>query len=69
MTKLVRIILYVWDKRLVGKGWSLFLAHLWDADLGSPFIESIFVVSKFQDVFDLNLPSMLQIGISIYTLA
>ena len=59
----MKIISFVWDRKLVGKRCSAFLDHLRDVSTESPSIESVPVVSKFQEVF-----STVQTGILIFVL-
>lgn len=39
----------------MGKGFSTFLDHFWGVNVKSPSIELVLVVSKFYEVFSLDL--------------
>nr|AAT38742.2 'chromo' domain containing protein [Solanum demissum] len=53
------VILEISGRKLIGHGCLAYLAHIWDAEVESPSIESIHVVSEFWEVFPTDLPGML----------
>ena len=57
-SNLVRIISFLRAKKMVGKGFLAFLAHLRDDTTQVPSIESVSIVREFLDVFPADLPSM-----------
>ena len=54
----VRIISFLRAKKIVSKGYLVFLAYLKDDTTQVPPIESVSVVRKFLDVFPADLPGM-----------
>ena len=40
------------------QGCLAYFAHVWDVEVESPSVESIYLVSKFKEVFPTNLPGM-----------
>lgn len=54
----MKTISSIWARTLVGKGCSVFLAHLWGIGTMSLFIESILMVLEFSKVFIMDLPSI-----------
>lgn len=45
--KPIKIISFIYSKKLVRKGCSILLAYLWDVSIESPSIESVPMVSEF----------------------
>ena len=43
---------------MVEQGCLAYLAHIWEVEVESPSIESIPVMSKFREVFPIDLPGM-----------
>ncbi|WMV24323.1 hypothetical protein MTR67_017708 [Solanum verrucosum] len=56
--KQAQIISSIHSRKLVGRGYFAYLAHIRDVDVESPSIESIPVVSKFREVFPTDLSGM-----------
>ncbi|KAH0657756.1 hypothetical protein KY289_026504 [Solanum tuberosum] len=56
--KSVKVVSFVWDRKLVGQGCLAYLAHIRDVEVESPSIESIPVVSEFREVFPTDLFGM-----------
>ncbi|WMV33179.1 hypothetical protein MTR67_026564 [Solanum verrucosum] len=53
-----KFISFVRSRKLVGQGYLAYLTHIWDVDVESQSVESIPIVSEFNEVFHTNFPGM-----------
>jgi len=58
MPKPAKIICFMRARKLVGQGCLAYLAHIWDVEAESSFIEFIPIVSEIREEFPTDFPGM-----------
>ena len=57
-SKQAKIVFSIWASKLVEQGCLDYLVHIVDVEIRAPFIDSIYVVPEFSEVFSNDLSGM-----------